>query len=187
MILSLDKASDEQLLHAMAGEDMDALGEFYRRHESRVYRYLVTRLNDSATAADLLNDVMLDVWRGAARFAGRSKVTTWMLGIAHHKVLNHWRRQGSRVFTEVDETLEDESESANLEKALSAVQDAERLRECLGKLSDAHREVIHLVFFEELDYAEIATVMGVPEGTVKSRVHHAKNRLQQLLVRSLKV
>src|SRR5690554_5763593 len=92
--------TDEQLLLAMAGGELDAMNAFYHRHETWLYRYLMAKLNDSFVAADLLNEVMLDVWRSAARFAGRSKVTTWMFGIAHNKVLSHWRKLGSREFTE---------------------------------------------------------------------------------------
>lgn len=176
--------TDEQLLHAMAGGDMEAMTAFYRRHETRVYRYLMSKLNDSFVAADLLNEVMLEVWRSATRFAGRAKVTTWMLGIANNKVLTYWRKLGKREFTDLDDNLTDETPAADLEQALSAVQDGEVLRAGLQTLSPPHREVLHLLFFEELDYAEIASILKVPEGTVKSRVYHAKNLLKKQLARA---
>lgn len=178
--------SDEQLLRTMAVGDTAAMTAFYRRHETRVYRYLLSKLNDSYTAADLLNEVMLEVWRSATRFAGRSKVTTWMLGIAHNKVLTHWRKQGAREFTELDENLTDDSPAADLEQAMSAMKDARVLRACMQDLSSSHREILHLVFFEELDYAEIASILQIPEGTVKSRVYHAKNLLKTQLARAMR-
>ncbi|WP_286804164.1 MULTISPECIES: RNA polymerase sigma factor [unclassified Marinimicrobium] len=181
-----EQDTDEQLLLAMAGGEMEAMSAFYRRHETRLYRFLMAKLNDSFVAADLLNEVMLEVWRSAARFAGRSKVTTWMFGIAHNKVLTHWRKLGVREFTEVDDTLADETPAADLEQALSAVKDAERVRSGMQTLSPPHREVLHLVFFEELDYAEIGRILSVPEGTVKSRVYHAKNLLKKQLARAMR-
>lgn len=180
------EVSDEHLLHAMAGGDTEAMTVFYRRHETRVYRYLMAKLNDSFVAADLLNEVMLEVWRSATRFAGRAKVTTWMLGIANNKVLTHWRKQGAREFTEVDDNLPDDTPAADLEQALAAVQDGDVVRAAMQTLSPPHREVLHLVFFEELDYAEIAGILQVPEGTVKSRVFHAKNLLKKQLARAMR-
>ncbi|MCW8128366.1 sigma-70 family RNA polymerase sigma factor [Microbulbifer halophilus] len=178
--------SDEQLLRTMAVGDTEAMTAFYRRHESRVYRYLMSKLNDSFTATDLLNEVMLEVWRSATRFAGRAKVTTWMLGIAHNKVLSHWRKQGVRQFTELDDNLVDDTPAADLEQALAAVKDGQVLRACMQSLSPPHREILHLVFFEELDYAEIASILQIPEGTVKSRVYHAKNLLKKQLARAMR-
>lgn len=181
-----EQDTDERLLLAMAGGDMEAMTAFYRRHETRLYRYLLSKLNDSFAAADLLNEVMLEVWRSAARFAGRAKVTTWMFGIAHNKVLSFWRKQGRREFTELDDNLPDEAPSADLEQALSAVKDGEVLRTCMQALSPAHREVLHLVFFEELDYSEIGSILKVPEGTVKSRVYHAKILLKKQLANAMR-
>ncbi len=178
--------TDEQLLLSMAGGEMEAMNAFYRRHETRLYRYLMAKLNDSFVAGDLLNEVMLEVWRSAARFAGRSKVTTWMFGIAHNKVLTHWRKVGAREFTEVDDTLVDDSPGADLEQSLAAAKDAELVRAGMHALSPPHREVLHLVFFEELDYAEIGSILKVPEGTVKSRVYHAKNLLKKQLARAMR-
>lgn len=180
------QATDEQLLHTIAGGDMAAMTVFYRRHETRVYRYLLTKLNDSFAAADLLNEVMLEVWRSATRFAGRSKVTTWMLGIANNKVLTYWRKLGRREFMELDDNLADDTPAADLEQALAAVQDGEVVRASMQTLSPPHREVLHLVFSEELDYAEIASILQVPEGTVKSRVYHAKNLLKKQLARAMR-
>lgn len=178
--------TDEQLLRTMAGGDTEAMSAFYRRHEARVYHYLFSRLNDSFTAADLLNEVMLEVWRSATRFAGRAKVTTWVLGIARNKVLTHWRKQGLREFTDLDDSLADDTPAADLEQALAAVKDGQVLRACMETLSPPHREILYLVFFEELDYTEIAEMLQIPEGTVKSRVYHAKNLLKKQLARVMR-
>ncbi|MDZ7851236.1 MAG: sigma-70 family RNA polymerase sigma factor [Halomonas sp.] len=177
----MDDRQDDELLIAIANQDMQALGEFYRRHQRRVYHFVLSKLNDPFTANDLLNDTMLEVWRSAERFQGRARVTTWLLGIAHHKVLDLWRQQGRRQSTELDETMIDESPGADVEALTLAVRDKERLTQCMARLSTEHREILHLVFFEELNYEEISRIIDVPEGTVKSRVHHAKKLIKQHL------
>ncbi len=177
----MDDRQDDELLTAIANQDMQALSEFYRRHQRRVYHFVLSKLNDPFTANDLLNDTMLEVWRSAGRFQGRAKVTTWLLGIAHHKVLDLWRQQGRRQSTELDETMIDESPGADVEALTRAVRDKERLAQCMARLSMEHREILHLVFFEELNYDEISQIIDIPEGTVKSRVHHAKKLIKQHL------
>lgn len=177
----MDDRQDSALLIAIAEQDMHALSEFYRRHQRRVYYFLLSKLNDSFTANDILNDTMLEVWRSAGRFQGKSRVTTWLLGIAHHKVLDLWRQQGRRQFTELDETMIDESSGADLETLTLAAHDKARLSQCMARLSTEHREILHLVFFEELNYDEISRIIDIPEGTVKSRVHHAKKLIKHYL------
>ena len=183
---ALQERDDQQLLDAIAAGDMQAVTHFYQRHHLRVYRYVLSKLNDSFAAADILNDVMLEVWKSASRFEGRAKVTTWLLGIAHHKVLDHWRKQGNREFVELDDAMKDDSPNADMEYVLAAARDKKLLRECMAKLSAEHREVLHLVFFEELNYSEIADIVQVPEGTVKSRVFHAKNLMKKQLAGAMR-
>jgi RNA polymerase sigma factor, sigma-70 family len=178
--------SDEQLIQAIANDNMEAVNEFYRRHENRVYRYALSKLGDSFAAADVLNDVMLEVWRCSAKFEGRAKVTTWLLGIAHNKIIDLWRKQGAREFTEVDENMVDESESTNPEKVNAAASDGKLLRQCMAKLKEEHREILHLIFFEELGFTEIANIMQVPEGTVKSRAFHARAQMKIQLTRAMR-
>lgn len=178
---------DQQLLLAIASGDTNAVDDFYHRHQARVYRYLLSKMNDSFAAADILNEVMFEVWRSAARFEGRAKVTTWLLGIAHHKVVDYWRKQGKREFIELDDDMVDETASVDQEQVLAAARDATLLRACLKKLSAQHSEILHLVFFEELDYGEIAGILQIPEGTVKSRVFHAKKLMKEQLAKAMRL
>lgn len=176
-----DAPDDTQLLARIAQGDMDAITVFYQRHEARVYRYALSKIGDTFAAADVLNDVMMQVWRGAAKFEGRAKVSTWLLGIAHNKVVDHWRKVGGREFTELDDNLEDESTGADPERLSLAASDGKLLNECMAKLKPEHREILHLVFYEELGYSEIAEIIQVPEGTVKSRVFHARTLIKKQL------
>jgi RNA polymerase sigma-70 factor (ECF subfamily) len=167
------------LLARMAQGSQTALRAFYDSHHKRIYAFALKRLREPAEAAEVLNEVMLHVWRRAGTFEGRSKVSTWVLGIANHKVLDCLRRRGTRTLEELDDNLLDAN--ADCTKALSAAQDAILVKRCMENLSDVHRQVMHLAFFEDLPYPEIAQIVDAPVGTIKTRVFHAKRLLQECL------
>lgn len=170
------------LLQRIATGDQRAIEDLYRVYHGRIYAFALKRLNDPADAADVLNDVMLEVWRSASRFEGRSKPLTWILGIAHHKTIDKLRKRYKVIHEELDPQTPDPDTITALD-ALAGVENAKQLRECVDELSDAHRMVVHLAFFEDLSYGEIAGIAGCPEGTVKTRMFHAKKLLKQCLVR----
>ncbi len=174
----------EALLARIARGDRKALERFYRDHHNRVYAFILQRVGEPVVAAEVLNDVMLAVWRQAAQFQGRSKALTWVLGIAHYKATDALRRRGrDAVLTDLDDVPEP-SDEADAATALAAMDDGELLRLCLGKLSEAHRVVVHLTFFEDLAYPEIAEILACPVGTVKTRMMHAKRALKRCLERA---
>lgn len=172
----------EHLLSRIARGDQAALRALYDRFEGRVYRYARTRLNDPFAAADVVNDVMLEIWKNAASFAGRSAVSTWVLGIARHKILDQMRRERRHVAESLTVEPADE-DSPSAADAIAGLQNAGRLAHCLERLSAAHREAVHLAFFEQLSYGEIGALVGTPEGTVKTRIFHAKQALKHCLGR----
>lgn len=173
------------LLEDIANGSEQALNRFYQLHSSRVYNFAYKRLSDGVDAAEVLNQVMMDVWRNAGRFEGRSKVTTWLLGIAHHKVIDILRKRGRNPGEELTHDPEDDNTPTAMDLMLRA-ENADEVRQCLERLSDNHRQVVHLVFYEELPYSEIAQIMDCPEGTVKTRMFHAKQSLKQCLSKILK-
>lgn len=174
----------EALLARIARGDRRALERLYRDHHGRIHAFILQRVGEPALAAEVLNDVMLALWRQAAQFQGRSKAMTWILGIAHHKAMDALRRRGRDAhLTDLDDAPEP-SDEADVAAALAALDDGELLRFCLGKLSEAHRAVVHLTFFEDLAYPEIAEILACPVGTVKTRMMHAKRALRRCLERA---
>ena len=169
-----------ELLDKIARGDQRALERFYYLFQHRVYAYAQARLGDPHLSAEIINEVMMEVWKSAGRFEGRSKVQTWLLGIAHHKVVDRLRKKPGPEVVELDEQLADDGD-VSIERALAGVEDAERLQQCLDGLSDEHRQVMHLAFVEDLPYGEIAEVAGVPVGTVKTRMFHARKLLKLCL------
>lgn len=169
-----------ELLRRIAQGDETAVADFYRLFEARIYRFVLSRLNDPFEAADILNEVMLEVWRGASRFEGRSAVSTWVFGIARNKTVDRLRSRNPGKMVELEPDIA-EDEGPGPAEVLLAAENAENVRYCVKQLSEAHREVVHLAFFEDLNYREIANIVGCPEGTVKTRMFHAKKALKRCL------
>lgn len=186
---SLSRAKDDNdysrlLLDRIARGSETALAEFYRLYEARVYAFAQVRLNERHEAADLLNEVMWEVWKGAGRFQGRSSVTTWLFGIANHKVIDRLRRRGKPALEDLEQMRNDAAEF-DLDEVANRMQVKEHLLCCLEKLSDAQRKVVHLAYFEDLSYREIGEIVGSAEGTIKARMFHAKQSLKRCLARRI--
>ena len=145
----------------------------------KVSRALPGCQGDPFEASDVMQDTFLEIWRAASRFEGRSAPRTWMFGIARNKAIDRMRRGSREVITEPDDSTPDDA--PNPEAVVAAASDAARIRECMGRLSDSHRSAIHLAFWRELPYGEIAEIEGVPVGTVKTRILHAKRLLMHCL------
>ncbi len=177
---SMQTTPDEALIGRIAGGDRLAMQVLYARHHVRVYRFLLRLVRNEATAEDLMSEVFLDVWRQASRFEGRSSVSTWVLAIARFKALSSFRRRTEGELTdEVAAAIEDPADDPAVElqkKDQSAV-----LRQCLEALSVEHREIIDLVYYHEKSVEEVAEIVGIPEGTVKTRMFYARKKLAELL------
>ena len=172
--------SDEDLIANIARRDKAAMQVLFARHNVRVYRFIVRLIGDATAAEDLVSDVFLDVWRKADRFEGRSQVSTWLLAIARYKALSHMRgRTTEHLEDEIAEAIEDPAESP--EMVLEQKDRGTLLRECLSQLSEAHREVVDLVYYHEKSMEEVAVILGIPEATVRTRMFYARKRLAELL------
>ncbi len=173
-----DKKQHLGLLRKIARGDEQALGEFYRIFESRIYAFALSRLNNPHASGDVLNEVMLAVWQGAARFRGRSDVATWVLGIAHHKIMDQLRTQSKHSAEDLDPEMPDDRDE-NIGSMVKRFEDSEYLRRAFDELTDAHRQVLHLAFYEDLSCREISEIIGCPETTVRTRIFYAKKALKR--------
>jgi RNA polymerase sigma-70 factor (ECF subfamily) len=177
---SIKATSDQTLIGLIAKGDRDAMRLLFARHNVRVFRFLIRIVKSEETAEDLLNEVFLDVWRGARGFQARSQVTTWILGIARYKALSALRQRSyAALDEEAAESLEDPADDP--EVAMQKTNRGAVLQACLQQLSRAHRQVIDLVYYHEQSIEEIARIIGVPENTVKTRVFHARKRIAELM------
>jgi RNA polymerase sigma factor (sigma-70 family) len=156
--------------------DFDAL---YRLYHPRLWRFLVHMLRQPDAIEEALNDTMMVVWQRADAFDGRSKLSTWIFGIAYRKALKALGRQDLPV--DVDDGDDAADPGPGPEQLLGQAQLHGRLRDALGELSLEHRAVVELCYFHDMAHAEIAAVVGCPPETVKTRMFYARRRLRVLL------
>jgi RNA polymerase sigma-70 factor (ECF subfamily) len=169
---------DRQLLERIVEGDERALARLYDRHKESLYRYVV-HLVDSDGAEDVLQETLLATWRGAAGFRARSSVRTWMFAIARNQALLLTRKR----LPEPSASLGDlaDAEEPGPEEAVVAMLDAALVARAVEALRPVHREILHLACVQGLSGAEMSEVLGVPVGTVKSRLHNAKRELAERL------
>lgn len=164
--------NDQQLLQRIAAGDSNALTEFYEEHGLHLLRYLIGQVSDSALAEELLQDVMLSVWQSAKRFRGDSSPRTWLFSIARHHALNARKKRSPPTLPLYDEGMATHPPPTDI-----------ALRQIVRSLPDNQHETLELVFYHGLTGQEAADVLGVPLGTVKSRLHRAKAALRELFER----
>jgi RNA polymerase sigma-70 factor (ECF subfamily) len=172
-----------RLLGRIGQADEAAFRELYRAFSRRLYAYVLRQLGDPAQAEEIVSDTLYEVWKAPARFRGDAQFSTWLIGIARNKVLMAFRgRKPDSKHEDLDDVAETiASEDAGAFEILAEQQRREGVRHCMDKLSDEHRECVHLVFYEGMGLAEVAQVQACPEGTVKTRLFHARQKLKNCL------
>jgi RNA polymerase sigma-70 factor, ECF subfamily len=181
-LCSSGSQSDSDLIKAIAAGDRSAMRTLYDRHNMRLYRFILRIVPDAGRAEDLVSEVFIDVWSQAGRFQGNSRVSTWMLSIAHFKALTARQRHRHRN-AELDETALEQfpDSSENPEQAVLNKDCNAQLRVCLAQMSRSHREVIDLVYYQGKSVEETARIIHTPKNTVKTRMYYARKQLRRLL------
>ena len=172
--------TDEDLLLAIARGNEGALAELYDRFGGVAYGLALRVLRDQALAEDAVQDAFLAAWRTAASFdPARGKASTWLLTIVHRRAVDLVRREDRRR----GEPLEDAPIAAGDETDEEAIvrDERRRVRAALAVLTDNEREAIELAYYGGLSQSEIADRLGVPLGTVKSRMFAGLARLRDAL------
>ena len=164
---------EQTWIRAAAGGDDRAFEQIVRAHRDAVFSYIV-RLGDCdpATADDLAQEVFVTAWKKLAEFRGDAALRTWLFSIAHNRVRT-WRRSLARQFYR---RLWQEPDKNRIGEP-GQEPDIEFVERAVRRLPPKFREPLYLYVFEGLDYESVARVTGVPLGTVKSRIHTARERL----------
>jgi RNA polymerase sigma-70 factor (ECF subfamily) len=177
--------SDTDLLQKIATGNQQALQQFYQRFSGVVYQFSMRTVANAADAAEVLNEVMMEVWRRADTYQGNSLVRTWLLSITRNKSVDLLRRKRPTQSLDDSNIVEEGDDRCELSQLTELKEQGAQVRICLDKLKDTHRQVVYLTFFEELSYTDIAEIMAIPSGTVKTRMMHAKQQLLKCLQRLL--
>jgi RNA polymerase sigma factor (sigma-70 family) len=171
---------DKQLLKQIADGDRQALADLYSRYHRSLFRYLLQLTPDYGLAEELLQDTLIAVWKSAHSFKGRSSVQTWIISIARRQAHNTLRQRKLPLANETDleglVSTDPEPEDCTL-----AFIARDELIETFNQLAPVYREVLVLTFIQEFSYQETANILGVPVGTVKSRLNNARRLLRTIL------
>ncbi len=178
--------TDEALAHRFSGGDVAAFDLLVLRHRDAVYRFVRSRLGlQRAEAEDVTQDALVEVYRSLHRFEGRSRLRSWILGVAANVCRS---RRRSRVFGLHREPADDEMLrglpdcSTGQEEALARSELQAAVKQAIDGLGPEHRCVVTLRDMEGLSYLEIAEALQIPVGTVRSRLHNARALLARRLL-----
>ena len=171
--------SDERLIQEIAGGDRAAFATLHRKYHTDVFRFSFRMLRRHDHADEATNDTMLAVWKSAGSFQYRSKVSTWIFGIAYRaalKTARTYKREQTHVDIDTGPELEDEKPTGA--ESLLTQMDVQHALDCLPL---DLRAVVELTYFQGRSYTEISEILACPVGTVKSRMHAARAKMREVL------
>jgi RNA polymerase sigma-70 factor, ECF subfamily len=182
-------SDDQALVRAAQRGEMPAFEELVARHRDKIYARAYSMMRNEDEALDLSQEAWVKAWQRLKQFQGDSSFATWMTRIVINLCLDQLRRQ-KRQRTESIETLDEESGGVERQMPVVTVNPTaglergelrQRIDQALGQLTEAHRTVLVLHEFEEMEYKQIAKAMGCSIGTVMSRLFYARRKLAALL------
>jgi len=181
---------DMAIVRRVQAGDVDAFDALIHRYRERVYGVIYNLTSNREDASDLAQDTFIKAFQSISRFRGKSSFFTWLYRIALNTTLTHLRKRKMRRFFSFEKLAEDDPSASFLEgmaaesdsdKAALVSELQEKLNDAFQKLSLKHRTVVTLFEIDGLSHKEIAEVMGCSVGTVRSRLHYAKQLLQSEL------
>ena len=176
---------DEILLRKAKQGDPDAFGRLMEPLEQRIWRICWHYTGDREAASDCGQEAMIRVWRGLSTWRGDNAFESWVYRIAANCCLD-WLRKKKRDRSESMDALQDQGfdpadQAPGTEARVLAADEQRQLREAIAALPEEQREALVLTQLEGVSYAEAAAITGVSEGTVKSRINRAREKLRELL------
>ncbi|PZD96719.1 hypothetical protein DNH61_05845 [Paenibacillus sambharensis] len=181
-----DRGREEQRLRLLllqtAEGNKESFEAFYSSFVNPVYSFLKKRFRDEQLIQELIQDVFVAVWQGAGRFQGQSSAASWLFAIVRNKMLDVLRRRYKTADERMPLALDEIAEHGAAQPDFSgSLLTGLTVREAVKRLEPEARQLVELVFVLGLSYSEVARVLSIPEGTVKSRVYHLKNALRKIM------
>jgi RNA polymerase sigma-70 factor (ECF subfamily) len=175
-----NRDEERALVQRAIERDTSAFADLYDRHVVRVYRHIYYLVNDAREAEDLTAQTFLKAWEAIDRYKERgAPFVAWLLRIGHNLTVSHLRSR--RDHSALDEGYIDQKQNRNPEEALERSTEESSVREALLGLRDEQRQVIMLRFVEELDYREVAAMIGKSVPAVRVIQHRALGNLRKLM------
>jgi len=179
----LKELDDASLVHLVGRSDERALQVLYERHGAAVYGLARRVLVDADRAEEVVQEVFLRLWRRPERFdADRGSMRSFLFAQIHGRSVDLLRAETARRAREEREAFRSPTFDDDLERAVAELSEGEAVRRALADLSDGERGAIELAYFGGHTYREVAQLLEVPEGTVKSRIRSGLLRLRAALI-----
>jgi RNA polymerase sigma-70 factor, ECF subfamily len=189
---ALTSCSDEELLERFRRKQTEAFGVLVRRYERELYGYLRRYLGDASLAEDVFQNTFLQLYVKSGQYEPGRPVRPWLYTIATHQAIDALRRNNRHQAVSLDEARTEagdgelvglmellESRGPAPVDAATAEERREQVRAGVDRLPDFLKQVLILAYYQGLKYREIADILGIPVGTVKSRLHAALVKLQE--------
>lgn len=179
--------NESQLIRRAQAGDAQAFGDLVAAYQSFVYNLALRSLNDPLEAQDAAQEAFLRVWRALPQFRGESSFSTWLYRVAVNVCFNRRpRMQRDLAAISVDASIENgqdfPDDGDNPSRAIESSEQRAFLHQEVARLPDSYRMLISLRYVQELSYEEIAEILSMPMGTVKTGLHRAKNMLKSALL-----
>jgi RNA polymerase sigma-70 factor (ECF subfamily) len=178
MAIASSNVEEADLVRRAIMRDREAFGDLYDRHVIRVYRHIYYLIGNAAEAEDLTAQAFLQAWEAIDRYQMRgAPFVSWLLRIAHNLGVSHLRSR--RDGSELPDTLVDHSRLGNPEEVVQLQAEGEHVRAAILRLREEQRQVIMLRFVEDLEYREVAEIVGKSVAAVRVIQHRALNALRK--------
>jgi RNA polymerase sigma-70 factor (ECF subfamily) len=173
--------SDAELLRAVSAQDEGALRLLYERHAGWLNARLRRRCSDAEVVLDVVQDTFVAAWSGADRFRGDGEVAGWLWGIAIHRLASRLRRGGAANLRLGPALAERDTPDVSAEDQVLVALEHSDVGAALGRISPQLRVVLQATILDGLSTREAATVLGIPQGTVKTRLVRARAAMREEL------
>lgn len=164
--------------------DSAAFGELVEQYRDSVYRLAYRMCGNAHDADEAAQEAFVAAWRGLPNFRGDAKFSTWLYRLTTNASIDLMRRENRHRAVAEDEMPEIEDRADSPQQQVERTEQQEAVQQALASLSEDYREILLLRYMQELDYTEIAEVLRLPAGTVKSRLNRAKAALKSALLQS---
>ena len=191
-VMSEEKKDDSQLVKRAQNKDKEAFRSLVERYQNRAYSLAFSIMNNKQDAEDVVQESFVKAYLSIEKFKGQSSFYTWLYRIVRNMAIDVKRKRSREKSTqpdmdsfdieaEADLSVAYNAESQSPDYALLRKEKARRIAAVLNDISEEHRTVILLREIDGMDYSQIAKVTGVSKGTIMSRLHYARKKLQQAL------